>query len=160
MGNINESGLSASVARGYLMGKGIEAVNAESWYPWHVLLDLQKLILQELGPDALFTVGTNVPGRATFPPEVDTLDMALLQVVKAYPMNHRGGDIGFYKLLRFEADGRWASMECHTPYSRDFERGLFYAMTQKYLPEQADSIVVTSHPFHLNEQAAELIIKW
>jgi hypothetical protein len=56
----------------------------------------------------------------------------------AYKMNHKGGDIGYYKLVSFDKKERTAIVECKNPYPSEFDRGIITTMVRKFKP--ADSL--------------------
>jgi hypothetical protein len=56
-----------------------------------------------------------IPENAVFP-HVNTLEQALSSMDGAYRMNHRNGEIGYYKLLSFDGKTKKAVLECYNPY--------------------------------------------
>jgi hypothetical protein len=55
-------------------------------------------------------------------------------------MNHRNGEIGYYKLTDYNQKLRLASMECKNPYPSDFDKGIIATMCRKFKP--GDALVV------------------
>jgi len=51
----------------------------------------------------LFAIGKAIPESAIFPPEIQGLEMGLSAIDIAYHMNHRGGEIGHYNLILYDA---------------------------------------------------------
>ena len=47
-------------------------------------------------------------------------------------MNHRNGEIGFYKLVEHNQEKRTLYMHCKNPYPCDFDRGIIISMARKF----------------------------
>ena len=142
----------------------IENIDKDKWYPLKNLLQALKFINDEIGPNTLFAIGKGIPQNAVFPPDIKTLEQALNSIDEAYHMNHRGGDIGYYKLHEFDEQAHHALMECKNPYPHHFDRGLITAMTRKFAPEDAGYIEVIpddTRPSRLDGADQDwFIIKW
>ena len=115
---------------------GISNIQDDQWYSQQAVLSA----LQEFGETAnLVAVGTQVIEYTAFPPEVDSVEKALTSIDMAYKMNHRNGDIGYY---RETVQGpRHVVMECKNPYPCDFDYGLIFGIARRFLPEDGDLIV-------------------
>ncbi len=142
----------------------IMEVDEEKWYPLTNLLNALKYINDEIGPNTLFAIGKGIPKNAIFPEGIDNLEKALNSIDEAYHMNHRGGEIGYYKLVEFDSDARHAIMECYNPYPHHFDKGLLTSMTRRFAPKDAIFIEVvadTSRPTRLDGADKDwFIIKW
>ena len=79
-------------------------------------------------------IGKAIPENADFPPEVDNLEKALGPIDVAYPMNHRGGETGHYKLVSYDEEKKEATMVCNNPYPSEFDRGIITTMLRKFKP--------------------------
>lgn len=90
----------------------------------------------------MFNVGLAVPENANFPPGIDTLEKGLALIDKAYHMNHRGGDIGYYRLVSFDVAAKKAVFECKNPYPSHFDRGLISAFVRKFGKSAKASVVL------------------
>jgi len=124
-----------------LVAHGIQAPKAGEWYPQQAYLDAFKGIAEKLGAATLKGVGKQIPERAAWPPQVDTVEKALASIDVAYHMNHRGGEIGHY---RFEKTGeRSGKMICQNPYPCAFDHGIVEAAAKKFAP--AGAIVRVTH---------------
>ena len=79
----------------------------------------------------------------------------------AYHMNHKGGEIGYY---RFTKTGeRSGVMECKNPYPCDFDMGLVQAMAQRFAPAGSHPKVVhdTTKPCRAKTgDACSYLITW
>jgi len=117
---------------------GIKNIVATDWYPLESYLNAFKQISDEVGPNTLFSIGKAIPENVKFPPQIDSLEKALSSIDVAYKMNHRGGDIGYYKVLSYDAKKRAATIECRNPYPSEFDRGLITTMLRRFKP--SDSI--------------------
>jgi len=121
----------------------IKDLQAEQWYKMTDYLASYEEIGNVFGPATLFRIGTVIPENAEFPPDIDTLEKALNSIDIAYNMNHRNGDIGYYKVNSFDEDSKRAVMECKNPYHSTFDRGLILAMLIKFMPKASTSFDVT-----------------
>ncbi len=142
----------------------ITDVDPEGWYPLKNLLQALKYISDEIGPNTLFAIGKGITVNAKFPEGIENLEQALLSINEAYHMNHRGGEIGYYKLVEFDPEARHAVMECNNPYPHYFDKGIITAMSRRYAPEDAGFIEVyadDSRPTRLDGADSDwFIIKW
>jgi len=119
------------------------------WYKQTDWLHAFKEIEETVGDHTLFSIGKAIPENAIFPPDIDSLEGALNSINIAYQTNHRGGEIGYYKLMSFDLDVRRASMKSYNPYPDEFDRGIITAVSRKFRPENTSKIVVnidTSNP--------------
>src|SRR5258706_14895756 len=81
-----------------LAKNGIRDLKDGEWLSQKSMLNSLRDIYNQLGSNTLFTIGKAIPSAATFPKEVDNLQMALTILDLAYQNNHRGGKIGSYTL--------------------------------------------------------------
>lgn len=126
-----------------LANHGIVNPQPGQWYAQKSWLDAFKEIAEKIGPNTLFMIGKAIPENAQFPPHIDSLEKGLGAIDMAYHMNHRGGEIGFYKLAEFNEKGRYAIMECKNPYPCDFDRGIITTMARKFKPKKSIMVNVT-----------------
>lgn len=119
---------------------GLPTIEPENWYSQTLWLQAFKEIGEKYGSNTLFAIGKAIPENAIFPPEIQTIEQALHAIDVAYHMNHRNGEIGYYKVIAFDFDSRFAIMECKNPYPSHFDRGIIMTMARKFRPQ--DSIVV------------------
>lgn len=123
-----------------LAENGINDPQPGQWYSQQAWLDAFQTIAQQVGKHTLYLIGQKIPENAKFPAGIDTLAKALASIDVAYHMNHRGGEIGYY---RYEPlTERSAQMVCRNPYPCDFDRGIITAMAQKFKPQGAISVRV------------------
>lgn len=115
-----------------LAAHGIGQITADGWYPQQAWLDALRDISTGGGILDLVSVGMRVPDTALWPPEVDTVEKALLSIDVAYQMNHRNGEIGSYHAEVIE-EGHVRLM-CDNPYPSDFDYGIIYQTTRKFMP--------------------------
>lgn len=138
-----------SIAEKILEEKGIKDPKPGEWYSQKAWLDSFKEIAEKFGSNTLFEIGKSIPSNAKFPPEIDSIDKALGAIDIAYHMNHRNGDIGFYKLVSFNAASKKIIMQCKNPYPCDFDRGIIIAMARKF-KSGVDVVLDTSKPSRLD----------
>ncbi|MDA3893805.1 MAG: hypothetical protein PF517_19245 [Salinivirgaceae bacterium] len=91
---------------------GIENAIPGEWYSQVNWLNAFADISRKFGDNTLFEIGKAIPANAKFPNNIETLEDALNSIDKAYQMNHRNGEIGFYKLVNFNECEKNALMHC------------------------------------------------
>ena len=109
----------------------------DKWYPQQAWLNAFKEISTVIGDHTVFLIGKSIPDNATFPPEINNLEMALNSIDQAYHMNHQGGEIGHYKLIEFDEINKTAIMSCNNPYPSEFDRGIITTMARKFRPKSS-----------------------
>jgi len=132
---------------------GIKSVEPEQWYSQEAYLNAFKEISESVGPSTLFVIGKAIPENAKFPPQIDSLEKALAAIDMAYKMNHKGGEIGYYKLTSFDKKERVATVECKNPYPSEFDRGIITTMLRKFKPSDSlrtDVILDTNKPTRIS----------
>lgn len=132
---------------------GIQDPKEGEWYAQADWLNAFKEIGEEYGANTLFAIGKAIPENADFPPDIDTLEKALGAIDVAYHMNHRNGEIGYYKLAKFNEEDKLAVVECRNPYPSNFDRGIITTMARKFKPPHILMIAVeldTSKPSRLD----------
>ncbi|GAB4408252.1 MAG: hypothetical protein OHK0053_34990 [Microscillaceae bacterium] len=115
-----------------LANNGLQEIHTQGWYSQQRWLNTFREISLKFGPYTLFAIGKNIPQNAQFPANISTLEDALNAIDVAYQMNHRLGNIGYYRLRSFSATSGMAVMECHNPYPCDFDRGIIAAMARRF----------------------------
>lgn len=116
----------------------LEVIEPDGWYSQQNYLNAFQEV-SRMGFFNLISIGMRIPDLALFPP-INSVEEALSLLNAAYQMNHRGGDIGEYRLEK--VSGREARMICRNPYPSDFDYGLIYRLTQKFLPEDSTGAIV------------------
>ncbi|WP_027002650.1 hypothetical protein [Hugenholtzia roseola] len=143
---INGMGTYADLMRKILAEEGIAEVRSQSWYPQAAWLSAFHRIGEKFGSNTLFAIGKAIPESAIFPKEINDLESALHSIGIAYQMNHRNGEIGYYKLAAYNADLKIAIMECKNPYPSEFDRGIITSMARRFKPEGAFLMKVELDP--------------
>lgn len=85
-----------------LCAHGIKNPEAGKWYSQQAWLNAFKELSCSMGDEILFNIGQAIPLYAVFPTDNDTLENALHSIDQAYRINHRGGEIGSYRLVEFK----------------------------------------------------------
>lgn len=122
-----------------LQENGITNPKQGEWYSQQSWLNAFKKISEDVGPYALYCIGTKIPENAQFPPEIISLETALDSIDTAYHMNHRGGEIGNYNVHKIP-DGSF-HFTCNNPYPCEFDRGIIEGIARRFTPE-GDHITV------------------
>lgn len=120
-----------------LASKGISRVDPQQWYPQQVWLDVLYDISTGVGGSRgpifdLVSIGMQIPLHARWPDGVDSVETALISINEAYHMNHRNGEIGYYRAERV-AD-KHIIVEAGNPYPSDFDYGIVYGLAKRFLP--------------------------
>ncbi|MFH1416036.1 MAG: hypothetical protein ABIH89_08155 [Elusimicrobiota bacterium] len=141
MSIVDGMGVFKETAYRILKDNGIDDPEPGMWYSQQSWLDAFKTISENVGENTLYQVGKKIPANADWPPGIKTIHEALDSVNKAYHMNHRGGEIGYY---RYEKTGENSGkMICCNPYPCDFDRGIIEAVAVKFRP--AGSFIRVEH---------------
>jgi hypothetical protein len=103
-----------------------------------------KEVSERLGHTVLYLIGTKIAHNAILPEGIDSFEVCLEAIDQAYHMNHRGGDIGFYKYSFNGHDGaiRRATMECRNPYPCSFDKGVLEGFSQRFKPDACKDIFI------------------
>ncbi|TAG92639.1 MAG: hypothetical protein EAZ20_02375 [Bacteroidetes bacterium] len=149
---------------GILKNYSLVDIKPDFWYSQESWLNAFKEIGEEFGEKTLFLIGKTIPESADFPPHIIDLQSALASIDMAYHMNHKGGEIGYYKLVDFDINAQKAIMECKNPYPSHFDRGIITAMARKFKPENVIFLSIeldTSKPSRLNgDDSCTFNISW
>lgn len=122
-------------AREALAEHGVEEPEPDEWYPQQAWLDTFRVIADDLEPHLLDRLGEQIPSVVDWPSGISGVEEGLRSIDDAYQLNHRGGDIGYY---RFEAvDDQSGEVICRNPYPCLFDRGLVRAVAQQYAPVES-----------------------
>jgi len=116
---------------------GINDPQPGQWYSQQAWLNAFKEISEKVGVITLKLIGKAIPKNAKFPPQIKETKEAFEMLDKAYKMNHKGGFIGEYKFLSFDAKKREIKMEINTPYPEDFDAGIMLGLFEKFKPKDA-----------------------
>ena len=129
---VDAMGMFTRLAKRILEGNGIHDVNPEGWYSQQAYLNAYREIYEQIGEKTLKTIGKQIPEKALWPPNINSIEAALASIDEAYNMNHRGGEIGYY---RYEKTGESsAKMVCYNPYPCVFDMGLIESTGNKFAP--------------------------
>ncbi|CAA6827793.1 MAG: Unknown protein [uncultured Aureispira sp.] len=112
--------------------EGLKQLGLDTWYPLKSSLACYAQIAEDFGPNTIFDLGKSVPEHAQFPLDIDSIENALDSIDATYKLSHKGGYIGFYKMISHDVEGKKIIMQCYNPYPCDFDRGLLTAMARKF----------------------------
>lgn len=76
-------------------------------------------------------------------------------------MNHRNGDIGFYKYTKISNNK--AGLHCKNPYSSEFDEGIIEAIARKFAQQDQYPLVLLSTEKETRRQGAEsctFLVSW
>jgi len=129
------------IRRQILKKHGIDPVPGKL-YSQQAWLDAFKEIAGIIGNHTVFIIAKTIAENAKWP-SIDNIKTALTLFDQAYKMNNTGGDVGDYKLLKFDEMNKTAVMYCRTPYPSEFDRGLLTAIVRKFRPKNSYKTEVT-----------------
>lgn len=112
------------------------------WYSMQGYLDAIQEVYQSYGPNLLFQIGKQVLKNSRIPGEANNLEVALNQLDYLYQYNHRGNEIGYYRLLNFNKERKEAQVECRNPYPCYLDRGILTSLSKTFKPMGASLIHV------------------
>lgn len=98
--------------------EGLSLKNKEEWYKMQNYFNVLKSISKEYSPNALFKLGKSVGKSLQFPSKVNTIQKAFEILEESMQNIHQKGNIGSYKLIKFEKARQEAHFECENPYPR------------------------------------------
>lgn len=122
-------------AREALAENGIEDPAPDEWYPQQAWLDTFRAIADDLEPHLLDRLGEQIPPIVDWPSGISGVESGLKAIDDAFQRNHRGGDIGYYRVEG--SDEQTGSVIARNPYPCLFDRGLVRAVARKYAPVEA-----------------------
>ncbi|RLD79594.1 MAG: hypothetical protein DRJ10_08630 [Bacteroidetes bacterium] len=147
-----------------LANNGISNLEKLKWYNQQEWLNAFKQIYDTIGSHTLFSIGKAIPDSATFPENIVSLRDALQSIDIAYHNNHKGGEIGYYRLTKFNELERKAMMVCKNPYPCPFDRGIITSIVRKFKPVDSLNHEVEldkSSPDKLDdEESRTYLISW
>ncbi len=147
-----------------LAENNLNNIQVDNWYSQALWLNAFKEISTRYGNATLFSIGKAIPKNIPLPPEIKTLEAALNSIDAVYRTSHRNGEIGFYKLLSFNATEKKATMKCKNPYPSAFDRGLIITIARTFSPTSASLVRVEldeSKPNRINgDDSCTYTITW
>lgn len=147
-----------------LRRNNIDEVHPAEWYKITDVLNTFKEIDKEFGSSALFSIGESIPDKAIFPSYIKDLKEALEKLNTAYSLNHKNGEIGYYKLLEWNEQEKKAYYECKNPYPCHFDRGILTKIANNYIPTDSKGIEVLLDISRVSRldgaESSYYIIKW
>ncbi|MEM6530330.1 MAG: hypothetical protein AAF653_18665 [Chloroflexota bacterium] len=115
-------------------------IDAETWYPQQLTLDIQQAIKStDGGSQMLVSVGMKIIESAKFPP-MNSLEEAVNAFAASYPMNFRNqseDDIIYADII----DAHNIRVVNASPHSDDMIYGYIYALAKRFTPEGARPVV-------------------
>lgn len=120
------------IVRTALTENGIDDPKSGEWYPQQAWLDAFNVLAEEVEPHLLDRIGERIPHEADWPAGISNVEEGLRSINEAYHQNHRGGDIGYYRLI--DSGGQTGEVQCKNPYPCPFDRGIIRSVTKKFAP--------------------------
>jgi len=145
----------------YILKKfGFENLEADKWYNQQAFLNAFKEISKYLGDGTLFKIGYAIPNNAQFPTNIKNVHEALYSIDIAYHLNHRNGEIGFYKYKKLGE--KYGKMICSNPYPDNFDRGIIMSIIKKYSNKTTGRVIIDQSKLTRSRggQLTTFIISW
>lgn len=120
----------------------IEEPKESKWYNFFDVLNTYKEISRQFGPHILFSIGKYLSKSNPLMQDFNSLEEALSNLDLMHRNHHRGGEIGYYKLLSYQAENKEACIECRNPYPCYIDRGILTNLSVKFKPSEASLILV------------------
>lgn len=150
--------------REFMAEEEIAGVGPDDWVLQQSWLNVLAKVTDHFGDYTLRSIGTSIPDHALFPPSVKDFRSAMEALNEAYYLNHRGGDIGYYRLDMPDVDSSRAIIECRNPYPPYFDLGIISALCSKFPPSISASCKVGWEEDHLSRldggDACRFLITW
>ncbi len=142
-----------SMVKKFIVAKGLLRPNPDgevvvpddSWFPLDAWLSVLQMVVQEVGPNALFKLGTRILANPKFPPWIRDVETALESVDIAYHRSHRKSGIVMYDQAsgrmyegighyrpRRRAGQQLIEVTCDTPYPCEIDFGIVTGMATKF----------------------------
>lgn len=139
---------------------GVDDPSPGEWYPQQAWLDAFDVLVEELEPHLLDRIGEQIPETADWPTGIDSVEEGLRSINEAYHRNHRGGEIGHYRVT--EIGEQTASLTCKNPYPCPFDRGIIRAVTREFAPVERFVFIeeVGSDCRRENGEACRYTVHW
>ena len=116
-----------------LKGFGLVKIDAATWYPQQLTLDIQKAIKERQGNSrSLVSIGMKIIDTANFPP-MKSLEEALDAFASSYPLNFRHQSSHDLIIAR-RLTPRHIQVVNQSPHSDEMIYGYIYAMVKRFAP--------------------------
>lgn len=115
-----------------LVRHNLDKIDPDTWYPQQDYLNVYNDIFESRNNvmSNLVAIGIDLLDKAAFPPEITTIEQALSAMDAYYHLNNKDEDGGWH----VEIEGKSARCVSTTPFPADFEYGILFAMTRRFLP--------------------------
>lgn len=127
---------------------GTLEIPEDKWIPLDSWLAVFEAIHAEIGPNALFKLGTSILANPKFPPWIRDVETALESIDIAYHRSHRKAGvvmydqangrmmegIGHYRPRRVAGEQR-IEVTCDTPYPCEVDFGIVTELATKFAPK-------------------------
>ncbi len=158
MSVVNGMGTFKEKGKKILEQHGLKDIQPEGWYPQQAWLDAFKAIAENYGEKTLESIGKAIPTSAKFPPDVDDIHKAIASIDKAYHMNHRNGEIGYYRYTQVSENS--GVVECKNPYPSAFDRGIILGMARRLKPGARISLDTSKPTRTSGADSCTFIVQW
>ena len=133
-----------------LSKNNIVDLKPDQWYSHQDFLNVFKDVYDFFGRVLLEEMGRNMPKFITLSGEKPTNHQLFSSVDDIYRSHHRGGEIGYYKLLSYDEKKRTLTMECNTPYPQEFTTGFLFGVWHRIPPPKAFRDLIISYECYYN----------
>ncbi|MFN8376003.1 MAG: hypothetical protein U0694_24410 [Anaerolineae bacterium] len=123
---------------------GFTKIDPARWYPLQAWLDVLTDVAHSPGGwQTLVAIGQKVGAALPMPPEVNTLEQALLGAKYSLPLSHRGGYVG--EVDARVMNDRHIQLIQLLPYPDNTAYGTFYGLSRRFLQGQKHALTIHSN---------------
>jgi hypothetical protein len=130
------------------------SVAREDWIPTQVMMDaLNELASNPDFISRVVAIGIEIGKVIVFPPEVETLEQALLTWNASYHAVHRGADVGD-KCAELVKEGHYR-VTFTDLYPDDFNYGIMYGFALRFLPPGTNFTIYYDPAIHPRDRGGD-----
>ncbi|MEL6536913.1 MAG: hypothetical protein AAFQ98_15945 [Bacteroidota bacterium] len=120
-----------------LRQQGITPKVARAHIPWQQELDVYRQVSELLGNATLRRMGLSIAKKIPVAMEFPDLETALKNLNEIYKTTHTGGNVGYYRLTKYDEENGEAEMVCFNPYPGHFDQGLILGFVDRFKSKDA-----------------------
>lgn len=125
-----------------LNSNGIRDIQPDKWYKAKDFLESLYELYSYASDSLFFDMGKNLVEIIGAHSRDISFKQALERLEKGHQEQHRGGNIGFHKVISYDEKNKKAKIESNTPYPSEFLRGIFSAFLNAYKPKNSNYVII------------------
>lgn len=139
---------------------GIDQLQPDEWYDLQLYLDILREIAEgdQNVASNLVQVGMGVSEHGALPPEIDSLEKALMSLQTVYDMNHQNGGQAWSVEI---VDDNTIHCSIDSPYPHDMDYGIVYGFAKRFSKGERFSVAFEDPSLRNNTEGTPvtLIVK-